>query len=296
MDHPYAAIVDEIRRRIAAGELRPGDRVPSTRQITREWGVAMATATKVLTTLRQQGLVDSVRGVGTVVAASAPPRRPARREPATELSRERIVRVAIGIADAEGLEAVSMRRIAAELGAATMSLYRHVADKDELVVLMADEVLTEEALPADPPPGWRARLELASRLQWRAYRRHPWAAGVVSLIRPQPLRKAVAHTEWSLRAPAGLDPRQRVVTYLVLFGFVRGMAENFEGEAAAQRDTGLSPDDWIRTQGGWLRSVLDTGEFPALTEAFGHEVDLDLDTLFEFGLARLLDGMAALFE
>ncbi|MGX1606137.1 GntR family transcriptional regulator, partial [Streptomyces celluloflavus] len=65
---PYRRIVDEIRRRIDAAELAPGDRVPSTRRITQEWGVAMATATKVLTTLRQEGLVRAVPGVGTVVA------------------------------------------------------------------------------------------------------------------------------------------------------------------------------------------------------------------------------------
>ncbi|MBZ4324459.1 GntR family transcriptional regulator, partial [Streptomyces huiliensis] len=76
-------IVTEIRRRIEAGELAPGDRVPSTREITRQWGVAMATATKVLTELRHEGLVRAVPGVGTVVAA--PPRRPGRpaRRPAT---------------------------------------------------------------------------------------------------------------------------------------------------------------------------------------------------------------------
>ncbi|GLY65923.1 GntR family transcriptional regulator [Amycolatopsis taiwanensis] len=294
MEHPYAAIVTEIRRRITSGELRPGDRVPSTRQITRDWGVAMATATKVLTTLRQQGLVESVRGVGTVVAASVPAGK--RREPQGELTRERIARAAIEIADVEGLDAVSMRRIATELGTATMSLYRHVPGKDDLVVLMADTALSEELLPEDPPSGWRAQLELSSRLQWRLYRKHPWAAGVVSLTRPQRLSKAVAHTEWSLRALAGLEPRLRIVAYLAVFGFVRGMAENLEAEAAAQRDTGLSPDEWIRSQEQWMRSIVDSGDFPALVEAFDHDVDVDLDTLFEFGLGRLLDGLAVLLD
>lgn len=69
---PYLRIVGEIRRRIAAGELAPGDRVPSTRGITQEFGVAMATATKVLTTLRQEGLVQALAGIGTVVAEPGP--------------------------------------------------------------------------------------------------------------------------------------------------------------------------------------------------------------------------------
>src|SRR5213592_4734308 len=76
-DPPSARIVADIRRRIAAGELRPGDRIPSARQITREWGVAIATATKVLAALRQEGLVRAVPGVGTVVAAPHPAREAA---------------------------------------------------------------------------------------------------------------------------------------------------------------------------------------------------------------------------
>ncbi|MFD0358781.1 winged helix-turn-helix domain-containing protein, partial [Streptomyces sp. NPDC127110] len=65
---PYARIAAELRRRIESGELRPGDRVPSTRAITQRWGVAMATASKVLAALGQEGLVRAVPGVGTVVA------------------------------------------------------------------------------------------------------------------------------------------------------------------------------------------------------------------------------------
>src|SRR5258706_8508085 len=71
MAAPYRLIVDEIRARIAAGRLRPGDRVPSARQITQEWGVAIATATKALATLQAEGLVRAVVGVGTVVATPA---------------------------------------------------------------------------------------------------------------------------------------------------------------------------------------------------------------------------------
>ena len=79
-DQPSVRIVAELRRRIAAGELPPNARVPSTRQITQEWGVAMATATKVLTALRHEGLVRAVPGVGTVVVGAGfrHPTRPTR--------------------------------------------------------------------------------------------------------------------------------------------------------------------------------------------------------------------------
>lgn len=291
MTHPYARIVSELQRRIAAGELRPGDRVPSTRQLTQEWGVAMATATKALSTLRQQGLVRAVQGVGTVVADR---RRPGRAEPEQELSRERLVRAAIDLADADGLAAVSMRRIATDLGVATMSLYRHVPGKDDLVVLMADAAIAEESLPETPPPGWRERLEVSSRLQWQLYRRHPWLPGAISITRPQALPNAVKHTDWSLQALAGLEPKTRLYAYLTVFGYVRGVATSLEVEAQAEQDTGLTPDEWIDTQADVLRPMIDNANLPAFTEITQHDIDFDLDDLFEFGLARVLDGLEKL--
>lgn len=130
-------------RRIEIGELRPGNPVPSARQITREHGVAIATATKVLALLREESLVLTRPGAGTVVAPAPRPRAANPTEP--ELSRERLVRTAIALADDGGLAAVSMRQIAAELGVATMSLYRHVRGRDELILTMADTVFGRAA-------------------------------------------------------------------------------------------------------------------------------------------------------
>ncbi|KAA9153241.1 GntR family transcriptional regulator [Amycolatopsis acidicola] len=291
MEHPYLRIVAELRRRIAAGELKPGARVPSTRQLTQEWGVAMATATKALTTLRQEGLVRAVQGVGTVVAERGEAPRQASE---TELNRESIVRAAIEIADAEGLAALSMRRVATELGTATMSLYRHVPGKDDLMLLMTDAVFLEEPLPAEPPPGAREQLETLCRLQWRMFRRHPWLARSLSLTRPQPLPNGLAHTEWSLRALGDLDPKEKLYAYLSLLNFVRGIAVNLEGEAEAERDTGLTPDEWMQTQEPELLPLLDGGDHPHFTELVRHDIAFELDEVFEFGLQRLLDGMADL--
>jgi DNA-binding transcriptional regulator YhcF (GntR family) len=208
---PYRRIADEIRARIAHGDLRPGDPVPSARGITREWGVALATATKVLATLNAEGVTRSLPGRGTVVTGPAVPAQPAgvsaraaRNEGDPDLTRERIVAAAIRVADAEGLAQLSMRRIATELGTAPMSLYRHVSGKDELLVSMMDSVLGEDPLPARPPKGWRARLELSSRLQWQGFRRHPWLAPALSITRPQLIPNGMRHTEWALRAVDGL--------------------------------------------------------------------------------------------
>ncbi|GAA2192807.1 TetR/AcrR family transcriptional regulator C-terminal domain-containing protein [Micromonospora lupini] len=298
---PYLRIVAELRRRVASGELSPGDRVPSTRQIVREWGVAMATASRALTVLRQENLVQAVPGVGMVVSGSppAPPARAraeARRGPAHGVTRDEVVRTAIGIADSEGLAGLSMRRIATELDVPTMSLYRQVRGKEHLLLLMADAAFAAHRLPDTFPPGWRAQLELLCRLQWSIYCRHPWLAQVVSLTRPLMAPNAVAHTECALRALAGcgLDPHTQLHLVTALANHVRGTAVNLQQGAEAEQDTGLTDDEWMVAQADALGRLLAAGEFPHLTRLSRSAIDLNADSLFEFGLQRLLDGVAAL--
>jgi AcrR family transcriptional regulator len=297
---PYRRIADEIRARIADGELRPGDPVPSARGITREWGVALATATKVLATLNAEGLTRPLPGLGTVVADPAVPAQPAgavhaarRNEGDPDLTRERIVAAAIRVADAEGLAQLSMRRIATELGAAPMSLYRHVNGKDELLVSMMDSVFGEDPLPARPPTGWRAQLELSSRVQWQAFRRHPWLAPALSVTRPQLIPNGMRHTEWALRAldGLGLAIQEMMHVHTTLFSHVRGLALNLEAEAQAEQDSGLTSDEWMQTQEHGFRVIAGNGDFPLLNRLVDSDMELDLDQLFEFGMGRLLDGL-----
>lgn len=314
---PYLRIVDDVRRRIASGELRPGDQVPSARRIQRDWGVAIATATKVLATLRQEGLTMVRSGVGTVVAGpsrSAGPIRPGRssvsdtpsphrmaaarsddgRGTGSDLTRERIVRAAIDIADAEGMAELSMRRIATELGVATMSLYRHVPGKDDLLLFMIDAALGQERFPATPPAGWRARLELCARLQWTLFRRHPWLAPAMSLTRPQLVPNALAHTNWVLDAfeETGVSLKDRMYIHVMLFSFVRGVATALEPEAEAERETGMTFEEWMESQMEEFESLIArTSQSALLRLTHRDDFDFDLDMLFEFGLARLLDGV-----
>jgi DNA-binding transcriptional regulator YhcF (GntR family) len=300
MTEPVSAeILASLRRRITSGELRPGDRVPSTRQITRQWGVAMATATKVLTTLRQEGLVVARAGVGTVVAA-APPVEPAATRPrnaAPDIDRERVVRAAIGIADAEGGAALSMRRVATELGVATMSLYRHVPSKDELVAQMVETVFGDHPFEGPPPADWRMTLETAARRLWAIFRRHPWSAAAMSLTRPQVTPDVVAYAEWVMTAlhAAGLDGNRIFQVHLTLFSHVRGLAMSLEPEAVAQQETGLTYDEFIDSQDAALMALVASGRYPTFFAVAGAaDFDLDLDELFEFGLRHLLDGLAGL--
>ncbi|GLY80642.1 TetR/AcrR family transcriptional regulator C-terminal domain-containing protein [Actinoallomurus iriomotensis] len=297
-------IVAELRHRIVTGELAPGDRVPSTREITRRWGVAMATATKALTQLRHEGLVRAVPGVGTVVATgtgSAP--RPAAARPGGPRPRQRrgdeqaastrIVAAAIAVADAEGLTSVSMRRVAAELGMATMSLYRYVTDKDDLLAQMMDAAFAEQPLPDEPPEGWRDRLELAARTLWAMFRRHPWLAPALSVTRPQPLPNALPFTEWMLGSLADrLDVQTILTIHLTLFNWVRATAISMEAEAEAEALSGLDAEEWMDGQEPALREIFATGRFPLFERLNTEGYDFDLDGLFEFGLQRLLDGLA----
>ncbi|MFC7534866.1 TetR/AcrR family transcriptional regulator C-terminal domain-containing protein [Actinoplanes sp. GCM10030250] len=291
MDVPVSRrIVAEIAARIASGELAPGARIPSTRQLVAQYGVAMATATKVITTLREQGLVQTRPGSGTVVtplarAGLAPP------------DRDRVVRAAISVADAEGLAGLSMRRLAAELGMPTMSLYRHVADKDELVLLMMDEVMAAAAPPRHLSPardGWRTCLQAHARLQWAMYRRHPWLAQAVSFTRPLLAPRAMAHTEWAMRAidGHGLTPGVQFRAAVMLANHVRGTAVGLEEEAQAEQETGMTDQQWLRSQRDRFATVLATGELPMLERFLTDgDQDFDLENLFEFGLQRLLDGL-----
>jgi AcrR family transcriptional regulator len=298
---PYERIVEEIRRRIAVGQLRPGDRVPSARQITQEWGVAIATATKVLGALRTEGLVRPVVGVGTVVAepTTARPESPHRTSRDTELTRERIVRGAIAVADAEGLAAITMRRLAAELGVAVMSLYRHVASKEDLVLFMADQVFGEERLPDPPPPGWRPRLEALARLQWGLCRRHTWLPSVMSLSRPMLVPNGMAQTEWMMQVvhELGFEIETALHVTVTFAGFVLGIGASLQRDTEAEQETGLTADEWMEKQSPEFDDIVAGGGYPLLA-ALGTRPDfeMDLDTVFELGLRLLMDGFAQLVE
>ena len=234
--------------------------MPSTRQIVERYGVAMATATKVLTELRLQGLVRAEPGVGTVWWSLPRPAGHGRRRPPRPSMQEQVVRAAVRIADAEGLAGLSMRRLAGELGVPTMSLYRHVADKEELLLLMMDRVFAANPPPDPAPDGWRAQVEALARLQWSVYRRHPWLAQAVSFTRPLLAPNAMAHTEWAMRAldGFGLDGHTLFLAAVTVANYVRGTAVNLEAEAQAEQDTGLTDDEWMRAQQDRFAAVLAT--------------------------------------
>lgn len=209
------------------------------------------------------------------------------------LSMERIVRAAIELADAEGLAAVSMRRVAERLGFTTMSLYRHVPGKAELIDLMRDEVMGGEAgTAADPRPDWRAGLEAWARDTLALYQRHPWLVES-SGSRSVPGPNAVAGFERALSAVArsGLPPAAIVAAVTLVGGFVESAARQVVEVERTERRTGVSEQEWWGSRDS-LFAHLD--RYPTLSRIYregGYDEPLDP---FEFGLTRVLDGIEAL--
>lgn len=307
---PYLRIVADIREQISRGELVTGQRIPSARQITKDWNVAIATATKALARLRQDGLVRALPGIGTVVAADTDaatatvPRTPRRRRPAgqdQEMNLDRLIAAATIIADAEGVTALSMRRVASELDVPTMSLYQYVSSKEELIQMMVEAAIGEVSFPDPPPPDWRSRLELAARLQWAVYRRHPWLAQLMSLTRPTINSGTLAQAEWILGALDGLGLSANAMLHIqvTLVNYVRGTAVNLEQETQFEQDTGMTDEQWLDSEGAEaaVAMVLSASPMPRFAKMFGQQgIHFNLDTLFDFGLGRLIDGIGVLIE
>jgi AcrR family transcriptional regulator len=205
------------------------------------------------------------------------------------LRRDAIVDAALLIADREGFEAVSMRRVAAELGVGTMSLYHHVADKDELVYEMADAIGAEMLIPGAVPSDWREALRQIAVRTRDTFLRHPWLLETVE--RPVPTPNTLRHIEQSAAAVAGLHVDQAVAQAMVLAvdDYTLGYTLREQHARTWRRDVEL-PEP--------LRRLLASGEFPLLSRWFGSGRRLmpPPATRFEEGLEWLLDGMAAMLE
>ncbi|WP_393916258.1 TetR/AcrR family transcriptional regulator [Halostreptopolyspora alba] len=215
------------------------------------------------------------------------------------LSREQITSAALTIADTEGVATVTMRRIAQELGCGTMSLYRHVRTKDEVLDLIVDAALGEEERPDTPSGDWRADLYRLARAKRTVLLRHPWLSHVVA-GRPVLGPNAIASTEYALSALAGLglsmDETVRIINTLHAFvnGFVQTEIEESkwrrhpESEASEARE-----DDWREATLPYLQHVIESGRYPHFTRmVYEAESSPDTDASFEWQLERVIDGLS----
>jgi AcrR family transcriptional regulator len=210
------------------------------------------------------------------------------------LTHHQIVAAAIEIADSEGLQALSMRKVAARLGAGTMSLYRYVANKDDLLDLMVDAILGEE-LPDKPSGDWRSELAEQARRVRRGARRHPWAIGFM-LARPNLGPRALRTIEHAMAAVdgLGLDIDQMLDMVATVGAFAVGFVQAELAEQEAQRRTGLTEEQWRARMAPYIRRLIATGRYPYLERIVIEAEDFpDIDATFERRLALVLDGLAA---
>lgn len=221
-------------------------------------------------------------------------KRPSR-GPRPGLTVDRIVEVAVRIADAEGLDGVSMRRVAAELGTGAMSLYRYVPGKAELLDLMLDRVQRPSENPADLGDGtWRSALEAMARATRALHTRHPWLLGV-NQARPLLGPSALDGMEKVLGRirPMGLSDPELVSAIIMIDGYVVGAARTQVYHEEAERTSGMTTADFYAAQAPFLEKVVATGRYPVLATLAEDTWGSALDH-FEFGLQRILDGLEAL--
>ncbi|MBT2225154.1 TetR/AcrR family transcriptional regulator C-terminal domain-containing protein [Nonomuraea sp. NEAU-A123] len=211
---------------------------------------------------------------------------------AAPLGRERIIAAAIALADEGGLEAVSLRKVAAQLDARPMRLYGYISTKEELFDLMVDEVQAE-ILPEEQPGDWREVLHVLAHRTRQAALRHEWLADLLG-GRPTLGPNGLAVTEATLAAFDSLDDletvRRAVETVSAYFtGAIRREIANLR----AERATGLSKRDWQRAYGPHVMRMLATGRFPALAKAVRDGTEVDAEASFATGLDWVLDAVAA---
>lgn len=220
------------------------------------------------------------------------------RGPRPKLTLEQIVTAAIAVADAGGIEELSMRRVATELGVGTMSLYRYVPGKDELLALMIDRVndvglTTGQVASRD----WRQVLEMIAHTTYQVYLDHPWI--LQTNLTRQVLGPAMAaRLELAVRALAscGLTDQERTAVVDLLEGYVTGAAWKRVFTEVASERSGLTHKEFWDAQSPTLVAAMETGAYPTMAEMSADAFGFSWQESFEFGLARLLDGVGMLIR
>jgi AcrR family transcriptional regulator len=213
------------------------------------------------------------------------PVAPRRRGPRPRHTRQEVVRAAVALADAEGLDAVTIRAVARRLGTGVMSLYSYVPDKQTLVYDMVEEVSGELGLP-EPAGHWRADMHLLAGAQRALLRRHPWLIEATSHLQPLgPGTLAVLEFALGALEPTGLPAAARLEAFAMVNGFVIALVRT---ERAAVPDPAQAAAQVVR-----LQELLATGKYPRFAAALGEGGPAAADPAAQFGplLDRILDGL-----
>jgi AcrR family transcriptional regulator len=231
----------------------------------------------------------------------------ARPEPRSRgLSRRQIVETALMIADEEGFEAVTMRRVAQALGAGTMTLYHYVRNKGELAALMDDAVMGELLVPEDELAGdWREGLAQIARRTYSSFMNHPWTFEFIGgeddpgVGGPNALR----HVEQSLKIAekTGLDLKGQFEITALLDDFVFGHAMRTRGIGRSHE----TPEERLNAVIAYMEAQLATGEYPRLQAVAGDDIRKGFERVaelatdpdrFERALQSVLDGIELMVE
>lgn len=209
-------------------------------------------------------------------------------QPRSPLSRERVLRGAVAIADAVGIGSLTIRSLAQELGVKPMSVYHHVANKDEILDGIVDLVFSEIELPS-PDGDWRSQMYRRAASARRVLRRHPWAIGLLE-SRTTPGPATLRHHDaiiGTLRA-AGFSVELTAHAYALLDSYVYGFALQ---EAALP----FGPDNSAAEVTESIMQQFSADEYPHLVEMATEHIlkpGYDFGDEFEFGLSLVLDGLA----
>ncbi len=221
--------------------------------------------------------------------------RPPRRERST-LTREQIVTEAIALLDAEGIEALSMRKLAARLKSGATSLYWHVANRDELIQLVIDQIYGEVEIP-DPGDAadWRAAMSRFGHSVRAGVHRHPWLVSVLDNIVAAsmgPNLMKITESSVTLLTRAGFDLREAERVMSTVSAYTLGIAIS---EAAY-----LNRTDEAQLRAELKAAMTAAEDHPIVHELYSSYSDAEvldvhkiMDADFEYGLERLLDGIAA---
>ncbi|PWC07732.1 TetR/AcrR family transcriptional regulator C-terminal domain-containing protein [Mycetocola zhujimingii] len=224
--------------------------------------------------------------------------QPGARGPKQKTTVDAVVANGIALADEEGLEAFSMRKVAERMGMGVMSLYTYVPGREDLIGLMVDQVTGEVPHP-QLAGDLRSRLDTVARHLWAECRRHPWLLSV-DTSRPALGPHISDRYEWELSAVEGIGlsdiDMDQVVTLVA--GFVLSAARMARDMDQTQQRSGVSDAEWWAANAPVLEKVMDGSRYPLagrVGQAVGevYQAASNPQLAFEFGLARVLDGIMA---
>ncbi len=227
------------------------------------------------------------------------PDRPVSRRRREPISREAIVTAAIQLLDAHGLGALSMRRLAEQLGTGAASLYWHVSNKDGLLDLVMDEVLAEGKVPDPDPERWPEQIKQVARDQRAASLRHPWLVRI-SIGRIPMGPNALRYTEriLAILRAAGMPPQLAVQGYLLLIATINGFTIDETGvdDSAHAADVPANRDPETMQQTANMArdyiASLPSALFPTMTDLADEFALADPDERFELLIDIFVDGLA----